>query len=115
MSDNVIDGGRVRLTIFEAQVRDEAKKASLPDREELAYEVALKAIELAPVVSGAYQDGIDVVVEDGDVYVVDNDPIAFMKEFGTVDTPAHLILTEAAADLAQYNDKGAFRKAMAKR
>ncbi|MEU1432131.1 HK97 gp10 family phage protein [Nocardia sp. NPDC005746] len=115
MSDNVIDNGRVRLTIFAAQVRSEAKKASLPDREAMAYEVALKAIDLAPVVSGAYQGGIDVVVDGDDVFVVDNDPIAFMKEFGTVDTPAHLILSEAAQELAKYNDKGAFRQAMGKR
>jgi hypothetical protein len=43
------------------------------------------------------------------VFLVDNDPLAFMKEFGTIDTPAHAILSDASRILGQYNQEGAFR------
>ena len=112
---NHIDGGRIRLTIYEAQVRSQATRASLPGRLDLAYEVALEAIDRAPVVSGAFRDGIDVAQEDGDVFIVDNDPIAFMKEYGTVDTEPIYLLTAAAEVLAKYNDRGAFAQALRNR
>lgn len=107
---NVISGGRTRLTIYDAQVYAAVDKSTLPSRIDMAYEVALEAIDIAPVVSGAYRDGIDVVTEGTDVFIVDDDPIAFMKEFGTVDTEPIGLLTEAAQVLAKYNSAGAFGK-----
>ncbi|MFE7799009.1 HK97 gp10 family phage protein [Nocardia sp. NPDC057440] len=108
MAGNTVEGGRARLEIFEAQVYREARRESLPSRIDMAKEVAAKARQIAPVVSGAYRDGVAVEVDGGDVFVVDNDPLAFIKEFGTVDTPAHAILTDAARVLGKYNDRGAF-------
>ncbi|WP_159840213.1 HK97 gp10 family phage protein [Nocardia sp. CY41] len=109
-SSNFVGGGRARLEIFEAQTYREARRGSTPDRITMAHQAAAKARQIAPVVSGAYRDGVDVEVDGDKVFLVDNDPDAFYKEFGTVDTPAHAILTDAARTLARYNDRGAFRR-----
>jgi len=109
MADNFVSGGRARLQIFEAAVYSQAKRGSLPGRREMAEEAADEARRLAPVVSGAYRDGVAVEEEGDNVFLVDNDPLAYIKEYGTVDTPAHAILTDASRKLARYNDRGAFR------
>ncbi|MFI6368707.1 HK97 gp10 family phage protein [Nocardia sp. NPDC050630] len=109
MADNIVSGGRARLEIFEAQTYREAAQGSTPGRKELAEKAAAKARQLAPVVSGAYRDGVGVEVDGDQVFLVDDDPLAFIKEFGTVDTPAHAILTDAARTLGKYNDRGAFQ------
>ncbi|WP_280449958.1 HK97 gp10 family phage protein [Nocardia brasiliensis] len=108
VSANEISGGRARLEIFAAQTYREASKGSKPERLTMAKRAAAKARQIAPVVSGAYRDGVAVEEDGDDVFLVDNDPLAFIKEFGTVDTPAHAILTDAARELAQYNQRGAF-------
>jgi hypothetical protein len=108
MADNVVSGGRARLEIFEAQTYREARHGSTPGRIELAEKAAAKARQIAPVVSGAYRDGVAVETDGDQVFLVDNDPDAFYKEFGTVDTPAHAILSDAARTLGKYNDRGAF-------
>lgn len=109
-SNNFAIGGQARLEIFEAQVYSAARRGSTPDRITMAQQAAAKARQIAPVVSGAYRDGVDVEVEGTRVFLVDHDPLAYIKEFGTVDTPAHAILTDAARTLARYNDRGAFRR-----
>jgi hypothetical protein len=109
-SSNFVTGGRARLEIFEAQVYSQARRDSTPERIAMAEQAAAKARQLAPVVSGAYRDGVAVEVEGTKVFLVDNDPDAFYKEFGTVDTPAHAILTDAARTLAGYNQRGAFTR-----
>lgn len=108
-SANEVSGGRARLEIFAAQTYREASKGSKADRKTMAERAAAKARQIAPVVSGAYRDGV-AVEEEGDelVFLVDNDPLAFMKEYGTIDTPAHAILTDASRILGQYNQDGAF-------
>lgn len=107
-SVNFVEGGRARLQLFPPAIWSEAKDESLPDLRAMAEEAAETAREIAPVVSGAYRDGVDVEEENDMVFLVDNDPLAFIKEYGTVDTPAHAILSDAARELAQYNDRGAF-------
>lgn len=59
---------------------------------------------IAPVVFGAYRGGIGVRVNrgSGDVEMVDDDPLAVIKEFGTVDTPAHMVLTNAARRYGRF-------------
>ncbi|MGW5387204.1 HK97 gp10 family phage protein [Nocardia sp. NPDC003963] len=109
-SSNFASGGRARLEIFEGQTYRGARSGSTPERIRMAHEAAAKARQIAPVVSGAYRDGVDVEVDGDKVFLVDNDPLAFIKEFGTVDTPAHAILTDAARTLARYNQRGAFRR-----
>lgn len=72
--------------------------ASTQDRANAARQAAAIARLRAPVVSGAYRGGIAVRVNTGtgEVSLVDTDPLAAIKEFGTIDTPAHLVLTDAA-------------------
>ncbi|MEV0247966.1 HK97 gp10 family phage protein [Nocardia sp. NPDC050712] len=108
-SANEVSGGRARLEIFAAQTYRGARQGSTAERKVMAERAAAKARQIAPVHSGAYRDGVAVEVDGDKVFLVDNDPLAFIKEFGTVDTPAHAILTDAARTLAQYNQAGAFR------
>lgn len=109
VSANEVSGGRARLEIFAGQTYREARKGSKAERKAMAEKAAAKARQIAPVHSGAYRDGVAVEEDGDDVFLVDNDPLAFIKEYGTVDTPAHAILTDAARSLAQYNQRGAFK------
>lgn len=72
-------------------------KESTKGRSGVARLAAAHARATAPVVTGAYRDGIGVRVNQGtgEVNVVDDDPLATIKEYGTVDTPAHMTLTNA--------------------
>lgn len=76
----------------------EVYKASTEGRGNLARSVATAARATSRVVSGAYRGGIYVQVNTGtgDVDVGDSDELAAIKEFGTVDTPAQLTLSNAA-------------------
>lgn len=73
-------------------------KATTNGRAAIARLAAGYARSTAPVVTGAYRNGIRVIVNQGtgDVDLVDDDPLAIIKEYGTTDTPAHLTLTNAA-------------------
>lgn len=77
---------------------EQVLKASTQGRATTARLAAADARATAPVVSGAYRGGIGVRVNQGtgDVDLVDDDPLAVIKEYGTVDTPAHMVLTNAA-------------------
>lgn len=72
-------------------------KESTQGRATTARLAAAHARTTAPVVTGAYRDGIGVRVNQGTgaVNLVDDDPLATIKEYGTVDTPAHMTLTNA--------------------
>lgn len=72
--------------------------ATVEGRANVARLAAANARAVAPVVTGAYRGGIGVTVNrgSGEVTLVDTDPLAHLKEFGTVDTPAHMTLTNAA-------------------
>lgn len=81
-------------------------KASTQGRSQSARAAAAEARARAPVVSGAYRNGIRVQVNQGtgEVDLVDVDPLAVIKEYGTIDTPAHMTLSNAAR--RQGNLKG---------
>lgn len=92
----------VRVTVFAAQAAAEAVRESLPERVTVANEIVAEARAAAPVRTGEYRDGIHVQ-QDGDrVSAVDDDPEAIYKEYGTSDTPAHAVLTEAAMRHGKY-------------
>lgn len=93
----------VRLTIFDGIIERSAKALSRNDRREVAAEIAADARSQAPVVTGAYRDGISVADIGGEPAVVDDDPDAIYKEYGTVDTPAHAALTDAARHHGKYS------------
>jgi hypothetical protein len=92
-----------RVTLFRAELLREARRLSTEDRVRVAEEIARDAVSSAPVLTGEYRDGIGVETSGDDVAVVDNDPEAFYKEYGTSDTPAHATLTDAARKRGKYS------------
>lgn len=91
-----------RVTIFAAAAIREAYRLSTPDRVRIAEEAAAQARAAAPVLTGAYRSGIGVQVSGDKVQIVDDDPDAMHKEYGTADTPAHAVLTDAARRHGKY-------------
>lgn len=91
-----------RLQIFPAQAVAEALKASTPKRIEIADAAAGVAAATAPRETGEYAGGVGVEVAGDDVALVNNDPEAFYKEYGTSDTPAHATMTNAARQFGRY-------------
>lgn len=92
-----------RITIFREAAIREAVRISTEERVEIANQIAAEAEATAPVVSGAYRNGIHVVVEGDQVRVEDSDDAAIHKEYGTGDTPAHAVLTDAARRHGKYS------------
>lgn len=93
----------VRITIFREAAIREAVQISTEERVQIAETVASEAEATAPVLSGAYRNGIHVQVEGDVVRVVDEDDAAIHKEYGTSDTPAHAVLTDAARKHGRYS------------
>lgn len=93
----------IRVTLYPEQLYREARQATTPRRVEVAHEAAGDAVAAAPVESGEYRDGISVQVAGDSVKLVDEDPEAFYKEYGTVQTPAHATLTTAAKKYGRYS------------
>lgn len=92
-----------RITIFREAAIREAIHISTEQRVQIANQIAGEAQAAAPVVSGAYRNGIHVSVEGDAVRVVDDDDAAIHKEYGTSDTPAHAVLTDAARSHGKYS------------
>jgi hypothetical protein len=93
----------VRVTVYAARAIAEARKLSTDDRTEIAHEIAADARAAAPVLTGAYRDGIHPEVNGTDVRVVDDDPTAGFKEYGTSTHAAHATLTDAARRHGRYS------------
>jgi hypothetical protein len=91
-----------RLILFPS-LADEVRRESVAGREEIATEIAAMARSDAPVLTGAYRGGITVRTYGERVLVVDDDEDAVFKEYGTVDTPAHASLTDAARVFGRYS------------
>ncbi|MCK8671004.1 HK97 gp10 family phage protein [Rhodococcus sp. HM1] len=91
-----------RVTVYSGRARSRAFRISRVGRIDIAKQAAQEARASAPVVTGDYRDGIAVVVDDNRVYLVDDDPDAVFKEYGTSDTPAHAALTDAARKHGKY-------------
>jgi hypothetical protein len=93
----------VRVTLNVAELYSEARRLSTPDRVDIAHQAAGDAVGSAPVLTGHYRDGIHVQADGDSVKIVDEDPDAIFKEYGTSDTPAHATLTEAAKNYGRYS------------
>lgn len=91
----------VRVTIY-PEITEDAKLASLSDREDIAHQIVGLAQAAAPVKSGRFKAGMTVEV-GSQVEVVDNDPDAGWKEYGTSFTAAHATLTSAASQFGRYS------------
>lgn len=92
-----------RITVYGAQAIQEAYHLSTPARVHIAQEAAALARGTAAVLTGAYRGGIGVEVAGDVVRLVDTDPDAGYKEYGTSDTPAHAALTNAARQFGRYS------------
>jgi len=88
----------VRITVFGAQAIAQAAAASVAAREQIAQQIAAEAQAAAPVLTGAFRNGIHA---EGTT-VIDEDPDGIYKEYGTSDTPAHATLTDAARKYGKY-------------
>ncbi len=95
--------GQARLTIFPEKTARQVRRQSLNGRLEIAEQIAADARATAPVLTGAFRRGIGVEVSGTQVMVVDNDPDAIHKEYGTSRTPAHATLTSAASRHGRYS------------
>lgn len=93
---------QARLKLYPKWIKQKILRDSLAEREQLAQKIASTARGLAPVLTGQYRGGIDVVVEGMTVKVIDSDDDAIHKEYGTSDTPAHAALTNAAISHGKY-------------
>jgi hypothetical protein len=95
--------GNYTVTVFPDEAVREARRLSTEDRVQIAEQIADDARATAPVLTGAFQSGIDVEVNGDQVQVVNNDPTAGFKEYGTGDTPAHATMTNAARRYGKYS------------
>lgn len=91
-----------RVTIYNMQAIREAYRASTPGRVEVAHQAAAVASGTAHVDTGEFQQGIGVEVDGDRVQLVNNDPEAGYKEYGTVDTAAQATMTDAARQFGRY-------------
>lgn len=92
-----------RVSVFHAQAAREARQLSTEQRVEIAREAADEARSLSPVLDGDYRDGITVEINGDRVFIVDTDEEAIFKEYGTSDTPAHAVVTDAARSRGKYS------------
>lgn len=92
-----------RVTVYVEQALREAYRLSTPRRQQVAQEIATEARADAPVRTGEYRDGIGTRIEGDRVFVQDDDPESIYKEYGTRDTPAHAVLTDAARRRGRYS------------
>lgn len=92
-----------RVTVYVAQALAEARRLSLEPRAEIAHRAAGVARGTAPVRSGEYRSGVGVTVSGDQVAIVNDDPEAIYKEYGTGDTPAHMTMTNAARQFGRYS------------
>lgn len=92
-----------RLTIFRAAAIGEAVRISTERRVEIAHEIVSEHQATAPVDSGAYRNEAHVAAEGTEVRVVNEDETSFYKELGTVDTPAHATMINAARRHGKYS------------
>lgn len=91
-----------RVTVYAEQAIAEARQISTDDRVKIAEAAASGARSAAPVLTGAYRGGIGVETSGDQVSIVDTDPDAVYKEYGTSDTPAHMALTNSARQYGRY-------------
>lgn len=96
----------VRTQVYRSQAVQDAYESSTEDRAKIAHLAGDDARGTAPVLTGAYRSGISVMVSGSTVKLVDDDPDAIYKEYGTSSTPAHMTLTAAASRYGRYSGWG---------
>ncbi|ORJ92577.1 hypothetical protein A6F55_23720 [Prescottella equi] len=92
-----------RFVVYPGAAKAEAIEASFDDRLDIGMQIADGARADAPVLTGDYRDGITVEADGDRVFVIDDDEDSIYKEYGTVDTPPHAVLTNNAARFGEYS------------
>lgn len=92
-----------RVTVFHDRLPSMVRKETVDSRREIANEIAGEARSTAPRLTGAFSSGISVEVDGATVRVVNNDPDAIHKEYGTSRTPAHATMTSASMARGRYS------------
>ncbi|QWY82289.1 hypothetical protein SEA_MEYRAN_14 [Gordonia phage Meyran] len=97
----------VRVMVHSAEARRQAHRTSFEQRARIAHRVVDEARSEAPVLTGDYRDGMGVQTSasGADVLLVDTDPDAIHKEWGTSKTPAHMTMVNAAARYGAYSGR----------
>lgn len=93
---------KVRYTQYDGQLIKELRRETKSDRMDVASRILNEARATAPVLEGDYRGGMHIESSGDEVSVVDSDPEAIYKEFGTSQTPAHASLTNAARRYGKY-------------
>lgn len=93
----------VRVTVFAAEASRLAREASVDERADVASRAADDARATAHVDTGEFKAGIGVEVDGTLVRIVNNDPEAGYKEYGTADTAAQATMTNAARRYGKYS------------
>lgn len=93
----------VRVTVFAAEAIRLAREATVAERAQIAEQAADDARATARVDTGEFKAGIGVEVDGTLVRIVNNDPEAGYKEYGTADTPAQATMTNAARRYGRYS------------
>jgi len=95
--------GGIRVTIYAEQALAEARRLSVDERADIAEHAADDARAAARVDTGEFKTGIGVEVDGTLVRLVNNDPEAGFKEYGTSDTAAQATMTNAARRYGKYS------------
>lgn len=91
-----------KVTIF-ASATAEAARACTEKLVEVASEMAGEIRSGIPVESGEWAAGITSGQRGETAYVASNDPESFWKEYGTADTPPHMVITNTARKFGKYS------------
>ncbi|MGB3443889.1 MAG: HK97 gp10 family phage protein [Actinophytocola sp.] len=93
----------IRVTVFADEAVRLAREASVNERAEIARQAADDARATARVETGEFKSGIGVVVDGTLVRIVNDDPEAGFKEYGTSDTAPQATMTNAARRYGKYS------------
>ena len=92
----------IRIEIYDDVLIEQVYRTTVGARTDIAEEIVHDGIDTAAVLHGDYRGGMHVAVSGTQVSAADSDPDSFYKEYGTVDTPAHASLTDAARKHGRY-------------
>lgn len=95
--------GITSIELYDGQLAADVWTGSVDQRADIAHQAAGIARGNAVVRTGAYRGGIGAEVDGDEVAVVDTDPASFYKELGTVDTPPHAAVIQAASQFGRYD------------
>ncbi|MDJ0405885.1 HK97 gp10 family phage protein [Rhodococcus qingshengii] len=92
-----------RVTIYRDNAERDARRLSTEGRKDVAEQIKSEFEAIAPRRTGEYAGGASVTVDGDRVYVEDNDPEAFWKEYGTSRMRGIAALTNAARKHGKYS------------